>query len=150
MRALKSTSKPLGLFAVVAMLMAGATTRTAQAQDWQAIAGGESRDRGRQALGFLPNEFWIHPGDSIRWAFPTHERHTLTFLKPGQTRPPGFGSTFGVVVGCPGVLPDGSSFDGSSCVTSDVLLLPEDDTNPPTPAPTYTVSFPSAGNFKFV
>jgi len=128
--------------------MAGAATSTVQAKEWQAIAGAENPDRGSQALAFLPNELWVHTGDSIRWTFPTHERHTLTFLKPGQIRTPAFGNTFGVVVGCPGVVPDGSSFDGSSCVTSDVLLLPEDDTNPPTP--TYTVSFPSAGNFKFV
>jgi plastocyanin len=149
MRALKSTSKPLGLFAVVAMLMAGATTRTAQAQDWQATAGGESPDRGRQALGFLPNELWIHAGDSIRWTFPTHERHTLTFLKPGQTRPPGFGPIFGIPVGCPGLTPDGSSFDGSACVTSGILRL-DQDAESTANAPTYSVVFPAAGNFKFV
>ena len=96
-----------------------------QAQ-WQASVGAESTDRGSQALAFLPNQFWIHAGDGIRWTFPTHERHTLTFLKPGQTRPPGFGPVFGVPVGCPGLTPDGSSFDGSACVTSGVLLLPED------------------------
>src|ERR1700688_4316876 len=124
-RALKSISKPVELsaVAVVVMLMTGAAATTAQAQDWQAIAGGESRDRGKQALGFLPNELWIHTGDSIRWTFPTHERHTLTFLKPGQTRPPAFGPIFGVPVGCPGLTPDGSSFDGSACVTSGVLML---------------------------
>ena len=93
--ALKSISTPVELAAVVAVLMAGAATRTAQAQDWQATAGGESPDRGRQALAFLPNELWVHTGDSIRWTFPTHERHTLTFLKPGQTRPPAFGPIFG-------------------------------------------------------
>ncbi len=142
-------SKSVVSFAAAVMVIGGAAG-TAHATQWQSRVGAESPDRGSEALAFLPNELWIHPGDSIRWAFPTHERHTLTFLKPGQTRPPGFGPTFGVVVGCPGVTPDGSSFDGSSCVTSDVLLLPEDDTNPPTPAPTYTVSFPSAGNFKFV
>ena len=136
-------------FAAAAMVIGGAAG-TVQATEWQSIVGAESPDRGSEALAFLPNELWIHPGDSIRWVYPTHERHTLTFLKPGQTRPPGFGPTFGVVVGCPGVTPDGSSFDGSSCVTSDVLLLPEVDTHPPTPAPTYTVSFPSTGNFKFV
>jgi plastocyanin len=142
--------KRLSSVAVLVLLMAGVVTSTVQAKDWQAIAGAESSDRGSQALAFLPNELWVHAGDSIRWTFPTHERHTVTFLKPGQTRPPGFGPIFGVPVGCPGLTPDGSSFDGSACVTSGVLLLPEDDTNPPTPAPTYTVSFPSAGNFKFV
>ncbi len=148
-KALKRISKPVELFAVVAMLMAGTATRTVHAKEWQATVGVESPNRGSQALAFLPNELWIQAGDSIRWTFPTHERHTLTFLKPGQTRPPGFGPIFGVPVGCPGLTPDGSSFDGSACVTTGILLLGE-DTGPTASAPTYSVSFPAAGNFKFV
>ena len=72
-----------------ALLIALLVPGSALADTWQLQAGAESRDRGRQALAFLPNEIWIHAGDSIRWTFPTHERHTLTFLKPGQIRPPG-------------------------------------------------------------
>src|SRR4051794_29644770 len=98
-----------------AILVAGVAIRTVQAKEWQATVGLESVDRGSQALAFLPNEFWINTGDSIRWAFPTHERHSLTFLTPGQVRPAGFGPVFGVVIGCPGITPDGSSFDGSTC-----------------------------------
>ena len=120
----------------------------AQAQ-WQVSAGAESPNRGSQALAFMPNELWVHTLDTIRWTFPTHERHTITFLTPGQTRPPGFGPVFGVPVGCPGLTPDGSSFDGTVCVTSGVLLLPEDSGATAT-APTYSVTFPAAGNFKFV
>ena len=142
---MKGILKPVVLCVAMAIVTA-VTVRTVQAKEWLATVGAESPDRGSQALAFLPNEIWIHAGDSIRWTFQTHERHTLTFLKPGQTRPPGFGPIFGIVVGCPGVTPDGSSFDGSACVTSDVLLLNE---NTPTP-PTYSVTFPSAGNFKFV
>ena len=122
--------------------------RFVQAQ-WQSTVGAESPDRGSQALAFLPNELWVHTNDSIRWTFPTHERHTLTFLKPGQTRPPGFGPVFGVPVGCPGLTPDGSSFDGTACVTSGVLLLAE-DAETTANAPTYSVNFPATGNFKFV
>src|ERR1700688_4638281 len=107
----------------VAALLAGAATTTAQATEWQVTAGAESPERGSQALAFLPNELWIQTGDNIRWTFPTHERHSLTFLTPGQTRPPAFGPIFGVPVGCPGLTPDGSSFDGSACVTSGVLML---------------------------
>jgi plastocyanin len=129
-----------------ALLLALLVPSSALADTWQLQAGAESPDRGRQALAFLPNEVWIHAGDSIRWTFPTHERHTLTFLKPGQTRPPAFGPVFGILVGCPGVTPDGSTFDGSACVTSDVLLLDQGTTIPPT----YSVTFPTAGNFKFV
>src|SRR6185295_14766337 len=122
----KRIGAQLSLFAVGTVIMTGLAATTVQAKEWQAIAGAESPDRGSQALAFLPNEFWIHAGDGIRWTFPTHERHTLTFLTPGEVRPPAFGGTFGVPVACPGigVTPDGSSFDGSSCVSSGVLLLP--------------------------
>lgn len=119
---------------------------SALASTWQLLAGGETANRGNQAIAFLTNEIWIHSGDSIRWTFPTHERHTLTFLMPGQTRPPGFGPVFGIPVGCPGLTPDGSSFDGSACVTTGVLLVDDNTTS----APTYSVTFPAAGNFKFV
>jgi plastocyanin len=107
---------------------------------WQAIAGGQSTDEGIQALAFLSNELWIHAGDSITWTFPTPEIHTVTFLKPGQVRPPRPGVQPGG--GCPGTVttPDGSSFDGSTCVTSSELVDGQ----------TYTVTFPTAGNFKLV
>ena len=143
---MKGILKPAIAFAVAAIVMAGATITAVQAKEWQTTVGAESSDRGSQALAFLPNQLWIHVGDSIRWAFVTHERHTLTFLKSGQTRPPGFGPVFGVPVGCPGLTPDGSSFDGFSCVTTGVLQLDET----PGPPLTYTVNFPSPGNFKFV
>lgn len=141
-----SKSTQVTLLAIV-VFMAGAST--VQAEEWQVTAGAETPDRASQALAFLPNEIWIHTGDSIRWTFPTHERHTVSFLKPGQTRPPGFGPTFGVLAGCPGTTPDGSSFDGFSCVTSDILLR-DADAGPSVAAPTYSVHFPAAGNFKFV
>jgi plastocyanin len=139
--------------AVTATLMAVTSITTAHAAEWQAIAGAESKNRGSQALAFLPNEFWIHTGDSIRWTFPTHERHTISLLTPGEIRPAGFGPTFGVPIACPGpgggVTPDGSSYTGASCVSSGVLLLPE-NAGPDAVPPTYTVVFPSSGNFKFV
>lgn len=132
-----------------AILLASAAPYAACAEEWHAMAGAETADRGSQALAFLPNEVWIHTGDSIRWSFPTHERHTVSFLAIGQTRPPGFGPTFGVLAGCPGVTPDGSTFDGSECVTSDILLLSSDE-GPTANTPTYSVQFPAAGSFKFV
>lgn len=147
---MKRMPRPVAGIAVAAIVMAGFASTTVQAKDWQAAVGAESNDLGSEALAMLPNELWIQAGDSIRWNFPTHERHTLTFLKPGQTRPAGFGPVFGVPVGCPGLTPDGSTFDGSACVTSGVLMLPEDDSAPPTGALTYSVIFPTPGNFKFV
>ena len=57
-----------------------------QAQ-WTAIAGAQTDEKGIQALAFLPNEIWIHAGDSITWTFQADETHTVTFLRAGQVRP---------------------------------------------------------------
>lgn len=100
-----------------ALLIALLVPHAALANTWQLLVGAQAYDRANQALGFLPNEIWIHAGDSIRWTFPTQERHTLTFLTPGQVRPPLFGAIWGVEVGCPGTTPDGSDYDGSTCCT---------------------------------
>ena len=120
---------------VLAVLIA---PQAVQAAAWQAAAGAQSTDMGRQALAFLANELWVHAGDSITWTFPAAEKHTVTFLKPGQIRLVRPGVLGGG--GCPGTTPDGSSFDGSTCVTSGQLVNGQ----------TYTVNFPTAGNFKLV
>jgi plastocyanin len=114
------------------------------AQSWQATAGAQSDDLGRQAMAFLPNEIWIHAGDSITWKFDAEALHTVTFLKPAhppqpaQTRPP-------APAGCAtamldGATPDGGGFDGNECVNSGRL----------TSGHTYSVFFPEVGNFKLV
>src|SRR6266849_9345290 len=82
-----------------------------QATQWHVTVGAQSKDKGHQALAFLPNEIWIHAGDRITWTFPVPEPHSVTFLKPGQVRP-------SVVIGCPGATPDDSPFDESTCVNS--------------------------------
>ena len=139
-------SKRVAPFAVAA-LMTGVTAGTLSGTEWKAAAGAQSADLGNVALAFLPNELWIHAGDSIRWTFSTEEQHSVSFLKTGQIRLPAF-SMFGVndaintasFGGCPGTTPDGSSFDGSSCVSS----------GPSRTGQTYTVRFPTPGNFKLV
>jgi len=100
---------------------------------WHATVGAQSRDKGRQALAFLPNEIWIHVGDSIAWTFNADDIHTVTFLTDGQVRPP-------FPVGCPGFSPSGASFDGSTCVTSPPFITGQ----------TFIVNFPTAGNYKLV
>jgi plastocyanin len=116
---------------------------------WQAVMGAESQDQGRQAMAFLPNELWVHAGDSVTWTSDAHEGHTLTFLKQtatgasaaGTTRP-GFGPgcTAGNQGGATPTTPDGSAFNGSACVNSGPFADGAD----------YTVTFPQSGNFKFV
>ncbi|MHB8410891.1 MAG: cupredoxin domain-containing protein [Candidatus Acidiferrales bacterium] len=100
---------------------------------WRASVGAESNDMARQAAAFLPNEIWIHAGDSITWTFRSDEIHTITFLTPGQVRPP-------FAVGCPGFSLGRAVFDGSACVT----------TPPTTKGHAFTVTFPKAGNYKLV
>ena len=109
-------------------------SQAVQAQSWQVTAGAQSPDKAVQALAFLPNEIWIHAGDSIKWTFPVPEPHTVTFLTPGQVRP-----TF--PAGCPGTTADGSSFDGSACVNSGRIT---------TVGTTYAVKFPNPGNYRLV
>jgi plastocyanin len=100
---------------------------------WQAAVGAQSHDKGRQILVFLPNEIWIHAGDSVTWRVETDETHTVMFLVSGEARPP-------FTVGCPGATPDDSNFDGSSCVNG----------GPQVKGQSFTVRFPTAGNFKLV
>jgi plastocyanin len=106
------------------------------ATQWHATVGGQSYDMGRQVAAFLPNEIWIHAGDSIVWTFDANDIHTMTLLVSGEVRPP-------FPVGCPpgpppGITPSGSSFDGTHCINS----------GPQVAAQQYTVRFPVAGNFK--
>lgn len=116
-----------------------------RAQSWQLQVGAETGNKAHQALAFLPNEIWIHAGDSITWTFPASEIHTVTFLKPLQIRP-------SRLTGCPGGAPpdgrtpDFSIFDNTACVNSGILQNLSTISSPPS----YTVVFPVTGNFKLV
>src|SRR5579859_7494534 len=129
MKSLRESTARTGGFALGILLVAFAAG-SAHAKEWQAWVGTQSRDMASQGLAFLPNELWIHANDSIRWTLTSTEIHTVAFLLPpppapsgqlGQVRQPLFGPIFGVQVGCPGTTPDGSAFDGSSCVNSGVM-----------------------------
>ncbi len=101
--------------------------------DWHATVGAQDENKGRQVLAFLPNEVWIHAGDSIQWMVNADEIHTISFLTAGQIRP-----TFDV--GCPGFSFGTAIFDGSTCVTTPPMVSGQ----------AFTVIFPSVGNFKLV
>jgi plastocyanin len=114
------------------------------AATWQAAAGVQSDDMARQGLAFLPNELWIHAGDNITWTFPSDEIHTVSFLTFSQLRPVGPHRNDVITPDVP--IP---GFDGSSYVNSgDQCAAPA--TCPPAVSNTYTVNFPTAGNFKLV
>ena len=117
---------------MVAAVVIVIVPQVAHAQ-WHATIGAQTRDMGRQALAFLPNEIWIHEGDNITWTFEVDEIHTLSLLTAGQVRQP-------FAVGCPGFSTSPAMFDGTKCVS----------TPPLTKGQSFTVNFPETGNFKFV
>jgi plastocyanin len=122
-----------GIFISVVMLALLGLPQIAQAQ-WRATVGAQSESLGRQALAFLPNELWIHAGDNVTWTFDSDEIHTVTFQRPGQIR-------LAFQVGCPGFASDGSgSFNGTTCIS----------TPPVARGQSFTITFPTTGNFKLV
>jgi plastocyanin len=126
------SAKRLSIRGMFVFLLLTLTT-IAQAQ-WKATLGAQSHSMGHQALAFLPNELWIHTGDSVTWTSNVDEIHTVSFLTVGQVRLP-------FQVGCPGFTSTGfGTFDGSTCITTPPLVKGQ----------TFTVNFPVAGNFKLV
>jgi plastocyanin len=122
-------------FTALLALAVMSVPRTVQAQqNWKAAVGGQSKDMGKQAVAFLPNELWIHAGDTITWTFASGDIHTVTFLTVGQVYP------FDFTQGCPPISASGSSFDGSTCVSS----------APSVTGQTFAVTFPKAGNYEIV
>ena len=116
---------------VLTTVLSALALASVSAAQWTAIVGTQTDDKGIQALAFLPNEIWIHPGDSITWTFQADENHTVTFLTDAQVRPD-------FNVGCPGFSSDPAIFDGSTCVTTPAMVTGQ----------TFTVIFPVTGNFK--
>lgn len=119
----------------IVVLAVAILPQAARAQ-WHATVGAQSAKMGRQALAFLPNEIWIHEGDTVTWKFDAGEIHTVTFLatNPAAQVRPAFSD------GCPGFSSNPASFDGSACVSTPPLVM----------GATFTVAFPAPGNFKLV
>ena len=121
-------------------------------QTWFATVGAQSNE-GRQALAFLPNEIWIHAGDSIKWTWVADEGHTVTFIPDSQPRP-----FFHGVTGSP----SGSQFPDPTNPKTTVVSTPGGFPElgnlvgfPPfVPAfgkgATFIVNFPTPGNYKQV
>lgn len=133
MKIIHSIRFPYVFFGLVALAISSAGPAAQAQQNWNLAIGAETQDMGRQALAFLPNEIWIHAGDSITWTWQSDEIHTLTFLAPGQITPIDF------TQGCPGFATTGASFDGSTCLTTQAMVKGQ----------AFTVAFPTAGNYKF-
>jgi plastocyanin len=121
-------------FAVMMSFAVFSATQIAYAQQtWQAKLGGQSKDMAKQAAAFLPNELWIHAGDSINWTSGSDDIHTVSFFIAGQ-------KYVDFNTGCPGFSPSGTSFDGSHCVSAPPLVTGQ----------SFAIKFPSPGNFKMI
>ena len=131
MKVLKSIRCQL-VFSSLLVLVALNFPRPVHAQQgWKATVAGQSEDMAKQAIAFLPNELWIHEGDSITWTFASGDTHTVTFLLVGQPFPLSF----------TGVCPSGAVFDGTTtCVSS----------MPSVTGQKFAVTFPTTGNFELV
>lgn len=127
--------RSLGFFWVLIAIAISSASGRADTT-WHVQVGAQSKDLGRQALAFLPNEIWIHQHDSITWHWAVDEPHTVTFMTPGQVRLP-------FPLGCGGAPPFNTSpavFDGTACVSTPPLMEPG----------TFTVQFTAVGNYKVV
>lgn len=134
MKMIHSIRLPYIFFGLLALAISGVGPAAQAQQNWNLSIGAETPNMGRQASAFLPNEIWIHAGDSITWTWQSDLTHTLTFLTTDQITPVDF------TQGCPGFASSGASFDGSICFSTPV---------PTVKGQTFTVVFPTAGNYKF-
>jgi plastocyanin len=118
-----------------------AVPRTVDAQQvWKATVGAQNKDMGKQVIAFLPNEFWIHAGDSITWTSAAGDIHTVSFFVTGQPYED-FNTACAQPPAPPAVYsPSGSSFDNSKCVSAPPLVAGQ----------SYTVKFPKVGNYKLL
>jgi plastocyanin len=134
-RRIMRLKSPTYVVAALVVVLAGlAFSRGAEAQQvWKATAGAQSKDMSLQAIAFLPNELWIHAGDSITWTSASGDIHTVSFFIAGQPYQD-------FTVGCPGYSPSGTSFTGASCVSAPPLDIGQ----------SFTVKFPVTGNFKLI
>jgi plastocyanin len=149
----------------IGLLLLAPVVSPAASQSWQATVGSQNIDASKQAMAFLPNEMWISQGDSITWKTDSGESHTVTFLQQtsggasatGTSRPSnGTSGATGCAAGGQGgtaVTASGANFEGSTCLNSGPLCdanlqqSPEPDKCGGT---TYSVTFPTAGNYKLV
>jgi plastocyanin len=121
----------------VLLLAAVVTSQSGRADmTWHVQVGAQSKDLGRQALAFLPNEIWIHVNDSITFRSAVDEPHTVTFMTAGQIRPIDFTQFCGGGVPTPPPL----TVTGLNCVS----------TPPLNNGDTFTIQFTATGNFKVV
>lgn len=132
----QTKSLALVAFAIVMSGCGGGSSTPSPApagpQTWQLVAGGSTQQEALQSLSFYSSSLTIDAGDTVTWAFPAGEAHTVTFLGPRATPPPPSDPTAAAPAG-------GSTYDGTAYTSSGFVLLGK----------TYALTFPTPGTYKY-
>lgn len=59
-----------------------------QVSKFAIVAGAQDQNQALQGLNFYPASLSVNVGDTVSWAFPTGEPHTVTVVPAGQSVPP--------------------------------------------------------------
>lgn len=133
--ALASLAAPAGMAAASAQTM----PRT-----WTVQVGEESANRAIQGMAFLPQNVFIHPGDTVDWVANSAEIHTVTFLADQTvTTPPAFDPADPNMLFPVG----GSAYQGGMYLNSGLLANIQPGGFPYRTS--YRLSFPATGNFTY-
>lgn len=129
-----SSSKSSSSSATTAASTAGSGVLSVQA------GMNDPKDPNIAVLQYLPQSITINAGGTVEWRIAGPEPHSVTFLAPGQTLPPGDPDP---KLFAPTPAANGS-YDGKSFVNSGLQPLG------PAAAPPFRLTFPTAGKFTFV
>ncbi len=99
----------------------------------------DPKDPNIAVLQYLPGSLTVTAGTTVEWKIAGPEPHSVTFLPPGQTLPPGGPDQ---ALFAPTPAPNGV-YDGKSLVNSG--LVPQG----PGAAPPFRLTFPNTGKFTF-
>lgn len=124
----------IGLVALGACSSGGVTSPPAVhlPQSFTMVAGGSMNMEATQALRFYPSSLTIDVNDTVTWAFPSGEPHTVSLLGPNAAFPPPNDPTAPVPAG-------GTVYDGSTYTSSGFKLLGN----------SYSLTFTKAGTYAF-
>ena len=115
------------ILAAFAALPASSSHAVGAGMNWQVSAGVGTADNAVGSMQFYPGVVTIDVGDSITWTA-GGDAHTVTFVPPAGMPPANPGAPVG-----------GTTYDGTSVVSSGILI----------PHTTYTLTFTAAGSFPY-
>ncbi|BDE07779.1 hypothetical protein WPS_30550 [Vulcanimicrobium alpinum] len=95
-------------------------------------AGGSSNMEAMQSFRFYPSSLTVNVGDTVHWAFPSGEPHTVTLLGPRTAYPPPTDPTSAQPFG-------GPTYDATTYTSSGFLLLGK----------SYSLTFTNPGTYTY-